>query len=90
MLTSTTYVLCASNRRFENQTYEIWSHFCEKASKGRFCLTRYISISSKITVTREKEKEKKKERGEERDLEKGNGCTLSFYITLEILFGQNK
>ena len=47
-------------------------------------------ISSKITVTREREKEKKKERGEEKDLEKGNGCTLSFYITLEILFGQNK
>ena len=47
-------------------------------------------ISSKITVTKEKEKEKKKWRGEERDLEKGNGCTLSFYITLEILFGQNK
>ena len=37
-----------------------------------------------------KGKEKKKERGEEKDLEKGNGCTLSFYITLEILFGQNK
>ena len=47
-------------------------------------------ISSKITVRREKEKEKKTERGEEKDLEKGNGCTLSFYITLEILFGQNK
>ena len=37
-----------------------------------------------------KGKEKKMERGEEKDLEKGNGCTLSFYITLEILFGQNK
>ena len=37
-----------------------------------------------------KGKEKKKERKEERDLEKGNGCTLSFYITLEILFGQNR
>ena len=37
-----------------------------------------------------KGKEKKKERGEEKDLEKDNGCTLSFYISLEILFGQNK
>ena len=37
-----------------------------------------------------KRKEKKKERREEKDLEKGNGCTLSFYIALEILFGQNK
>ena len=37
-----------------------------------------------------KGKEKKKERGEEEDLEKGNGCTLSFYISLEVLFGQNK
>ena len=37
-----------------------------------------------------KGKEKKKERGEQKDLEKTNGCTLSFYITLEILFGQNK
>ena len=37
-----------------------------------------------------KRKEKKTERGEEKDLEKGNGCTLSFYITLEILFGPNK
>ena len=37
-----------------------------------------------------KGKEKKKERGEEKDLEKGNGCTLSLYISLEILFGPNK
>ena len=48
----------------------------EKASKGRFL----EPISSKITVTKEKERKTRKSQEEERRRrEKSNGCTLSFY-----------
>ena len=70
------FVESIPNRLFENQHNDICRHLGEKSSKGRFL----GPISSKITLTRERERRTRKSEEEEmRRREKSNGCTLSFY-----------
>ena len=71
-----------SSRFFENQPNGI----CHQLSKKTGFLGQ---ISSKITLTREKERRKRNSKEEERRRrEKGNDCTLSCYlVTLEIALG---
>ena len=74
-----------SSRFFENQPNGI----CHQLSKKTGFLGQ---ISSKITLTREKERRKRNSKEEERRRrEKGNNCTLSCYlVTLEIVQAEKK
>ena len=63
-----------SNRFFENQPNEIYSHLSEKALKGRF-----LKLEKEAPKSQQERKRKgeKKERGEgkEENRKKSNGCT---------------
>ena len=57
---------CISNRFFENQPNEIFSHLSEKASKGKFLKPEKLQNHG----NKGKGKEKKKERGEGKEEKK--------------------
>ena len=64
-----------SNRFFENQPSEIYSHLSEKALKGRFLKLEKEAPKSQQQRKRKGEKKERGEGKEENRKKKSNGCT---------------